>query len=57
MFHNGEADGLIFENPTDKTLEAEISVMFGAETVCKTTVAPHSLVRLPVPPAGLLRIR
>ena len=57
VFHNGEVDGLIFENPTDKTLEAEISTMFGKNVIAKTTVAPNSIVRLPVPPAGLLRIR
>ena len=57
VFHNGQADGLVFENPTDQILEAEISLAFGADLLSRVTVQPHSLVRLPVPPTGLLRVR
>ena len=57
VFHNGQSDGLVFENPTDETLEAEISLSFGAETLCTAVIPPHSLVRLPVPPTGMVRVR
>ena len=57
VFHNGDTDGLIVENPTDSVLSAEISVMFGEQRICETTIATHSIVRLPVPPTGMLRIR
>ena len=57
VFHNGQSDGLVFENPTDETLEAEISLSFGAETLRTVVIPPHSLVRLPVPPTGMVRVR
>ena len=57
VFHNGQADGLVFENPTNKTLEAEVSLSFGAEILSTIVIHPHSLVRLPVPPTGMVRVR
>jgi alpha-galactosidase len=57
VFHNGQSDGLVFENPTDETLEAEIYLSFGAETLCTAMIPPHSLIRLPVPPTGMVRVR
>ena len=57
VLHNGHNDGQVFENPTDQTLEAEISMAFGAEVICKVTIEPHSLTRLPVPATGMVRVR
>ncbi len=56
VHHNGDSDGLIIENPTDGTLTAEISFLFGRQTLQTVEVPPHSLLRLPVPPTGMARI-
>ena len=56
VFHNGQTDGLVFENPTDAVLDAEILASFGAESLGRVSVAPHSLIRLPVPMTGFLRV-
>lgn len=56
IHHNGEEDGLIFENPSDDTLTAEISYLFGERVIDTITVAPHTLVRLPVPQTAMVRV-
>jgi len=56
IHHNGEADGLIFENPTDDSLIAGISLLFGKQPLQTVTILPHTLVRLPVPQTGMVRI-
>ena len=56
IHHNGDTDGLIFENPTDDLLTADISMLFGTQPIASVTVAPHAIVRLPVPQTGMVRI-
>lgn len=56
IHHNGDSDGLLFENPSDETLCAQIFRLFGAELLETVTVPPHSITRLPVPQTGMARI-
>lgn len=56
IHHNGEADGLIYENPTDDSLMAVVSLLFGKQPLQTVTIPPHSLMRLPVPQTGMVRI-
>ena len=51
---NSEKDGLIFENPTDDTITARISLLFGKEPLQTITILPHSITRLPVPQTGMV---
>lgn len=52
---NGSRDGLVFENPTDKVLSGEIYDCFG--TLLETVdIGAGTIVRLPVPETGMLRI-
>lgn len=54
VFHNGDMDGMIFENPTDSSLTAEIYDCFGL--LLKTTeIKANTIVRLPVPKTGMVR--
>lgn len=52
---NIETDGLLFENPTDDTVTAHISLLFGTQPQQTVTVPPHSILRLPVPQTGMVR--
>ena len=56
VFLGGEKDGLIFENPSDRTLRAEWCDCFG-EVQGSVTVAAGSIVRIPVPCTGMVSIR
>ena len=56
IHHNGGEDGIIFENPGDDTLTAEISYLFGETVIDTVTVAPHTMTRLPVPQTAMVRI-
>lgn len=56
VFHNGDTDGIIFENPSDKTLNAEIFDCFG-KSLDKITVSPGSVSRIKAPLRGMLSIR
>lgn len=53
---NSETDGLLFENPTDSTLSAQISLLFGRKPLETIEIPPHTLIRLPVPQTGMVRI-
>ena len=56
IHHSGVIEGLIFENPTDRELTAEISVFFGAKHLETIRIPANSIVRLPVPVTGMVRI-
>ena len=51
VFISGEESGLLFENPTETALKAEIFDCFG-KLLETRTVAANSIVRLPVPRTG-----
>lgn len=52
---NGDRDGLVFENPTDKVLSGEIYNCFG-ELLEKVEIAANVIVKLPVPETGMLHV-
>ena len=56
LHHNGDADGLIVENPTDTALTAEVSLLFGRQHLQTVAIPPHSIIRLPVPQTGMAHI-
>ncbi len=56
VFVSGEESGLIFENPTETALKAEIFDCFG-KLLETRTVAANSIVRLPVPRTGRVDAR
>ncbi len=56
LLHSGSTDGIVFENPTEEALSASVYDLFGTPLAC-VTVAPQSIVRLPVPVMGLAEIR
>jgi len=52
---NGNCDGMVFENPTDRALKGEIYDRFG--TLTETVEIPaKTIVRLPVPETGMIHI-
>lgn len=53
---NGNRDGLMLENPTDTALVGEIYDLFG-KLIGKAEIGANTTVRLPVPEAGMLRIK
>lgn len=55
IFRNGDADSLIFENPTDDTLIAVIFDCLGAQLE-QRSIPPRSILRLNVPATGMVRI-
>ena len=57
IHHNGMTEGLIFENPTDKTLHAEIFECFGTKKIGCAEIPPHAILRLPVPVTGMASVR
>lgn len=56
VLHNGDADGLIVENPADTPLTAEIYDCFGTR-LGTADIGAHTIVRLPVPKTGMVRVR
>ncbi len=56
VFHNGDANGIVFENPSEKTLQLDIFDCLG-NVLEKLTVGPQSIVRIPVPVRGMLTVR
>lgn len=56
VFHNGDIDGLIFENPTDKALNAEIFDCLGT-LLEQVSIPSQTIRRLSVPVTGMLRIK
>lgn len=55
IFHNGDTDGLLIENPTDDILKAEIFNNLGA-SLERCSVMPHTILRLNVPVTGMVHI-
>ncbi|MBR5868142.1 MAG: alpha-galactosidase [Clostridia bacterium] len=55
LFHNGEEDGLIFENPTDKTLRTVMFDCFGT-SLGEVEVPAGAILRIPLPRTGMLRV-
>lgn len=56
VFHNGEKHGIILENPENKALAVEVYDCFGV-LIEKTSAAPQSIIRVPVPVRGMLSVR
>ncbi|MBE6599051.1 MAG: alpha-galactosidase [Ruminococcaceae bacterium] len=53
---NGNCDGMVFENPTDRVLTGEIYDRFG--TLTETVEIPaKTIVRLPVPETGMICVK
>ncbi len=56
VFHNGDINGIILENPENKQLQADIFDCFGK--LCeKTFIEPQSIRRINVPVRGLITVR
>ena len=55
LFHNGETDGLVFENPSDHPVQVEAYDCMG-RPVHTEAVPARCIRRLPVPVTGMLRI-
>lgn len=56
VFHNGNMNGIILENPENKALVAEVFDCFGAQLE-KMSVAPETVLRINVPVRGMLAVR
>lgn len=56
LFHNGNAEGLIVENPTVQEIRGQIFDCFG-HTLSTFTIPAHTISRLPVPPTGMAHIQ
>ncbi len=53
---NGNRDGLVVENPTENVLSGEIYDCFG-ELLERVEIAANTIVRLPVPQTGMVRLK
>lgn len=56
LFHNGDHDGLIVENPTDRPVQAQIFDNMG-NLLSASCIPAGSILRLPVPPTGMIRMQ
>ncbi len=56
VFHNGDTDGIILENPTSRAFCGEIYDCFG-RLLERLTVAPEAILRVSVPVRGMLKLR
>jgi alpha-galactosidase len=56
LFHNGDQDGLIVENPTDRPVQAQIFDNMG-NLLSVACIPAGSILRLPVPPTGMIRMQ
>lgn len=56
VFHNGDINGIIFENPVNKPLQVEIFDCFGKMTE-KVSVPEKTIMRLQVPVRGMFTVR
>ncbi len=55
VLHCGAKDGIVFDNPTDRVLTAQIRDMYGS-VICNLSVAANTVSRLPVPLMGILEV-
>ena len=55
LFHNGDEDGLIFENPTVDPLCCKLYDCLGT-LLSEVTVPAESIVRLDLPKVGMIRV-
>ncbi len=55
LFHNGDLEGLLVENPTNRLVQAKIFDNMG-NLLSISCIPANTILRLPVPPTGMARI-
>ena len=57
VFHNGNVDGIIVENCTEKTLKVNVFEDFNEISVSEIEIKPNEIVRVGVSQTGMVRIQ